>query len=186
MSSDLDHSAWLLGQVQLSIPPIRVDSPLEEGSGFSKYITYAVCLPTFSVRHRYSDFEKLQTTLKTRHSTYGLLVPSLPKKNFLKGAGFHFQRMRGLQIFCEKVQSNPYLRTDGAWTSFLKPSTQPVIERELMPAPNERWMQAVEGHETPKNCGELMAAFKSESVQCEVRFCVLQPSCLCVSSFHVW
>ena len=65
---------------------IWLDSPQEKGSGFSKYVDYAVCQPSKSVRHRYSDFEKLHATLKARYGTYGLLVPSLPKKNVvLKG-----------------------------------------------------------------------------------------------------
>jgi hypothetical protein len=163
-----DHAAWLLTQLSLPSDPIWVDQPMEEGSGFSKYVTYAVCTTTHSVRHRYSNFEKLQATLKARYGTYGLLVPSLPKKNVvLKGASFHFQRMRGLQIFCEKVSSNPYLRNDSAWKSFIDVGGQLEIERDATPKPPEMWMAAVDATETPTNSGELVANFKREAALAE-------------------
>jgi hypothetical protein len=61
----------------------------------------------------------------------------------LKGAGFHFQRMRGLQIFCEKVAGNPYLREDQAWIDFLEEGRPLVVEKEALPMPPKRWMEAV-------------------------------------------
>ncbi|GMI23035.1 hypothetical protein TeGR_g9668 [Tetraparma gracilis] len=172
--SEIDHATWLLNQLSLTPEPIWVDSPLEEGSGFSKYVTYSVCVPSHSVRHRYSDFEKLQATLRARYQTYGLLVPSLPKKNvLLKGSGFHFQRMRGLQLFLERISSNPYLRDDPAWQSFLEPNAVVVIEREAMPPAPLRWMRAVDSTTTPPNCGELVAHFKEESALCEQQITAL-------------
>ncbi|GMH76584.1 hypothetical protein TrRE_jg11575 [Triparma retinervis] len=123
---------------------------------------------TKSVRHRYSDFEKLHATLKARYSSYGVLVPSLPKKNVvLKGAGFHFQRMRGLQMFCEKVAANPYLREDQAWVDFLEEGRPLVVEKEALPMPPKRWMEAIKDLETPGNAGEMIAGFKTESVKAE-------------------
>jgi len=130
----------------------------------SKYVTYAVNQPSHSVRHRYSNFEKLRATLHARYGSYGVLVPSLPKKNVvLKGAGFHFQRMRGLQLFCEKIAKNPYLREDDAFKSFLEPNSQIVIERDAVPPAPLRWMQAVNETVTPVNSGEMLANFRKES-----------------------
>ena len=136
-----------------------------------QYVDYALCQPSKSVRHRYSDFEKLHSTLSARYATYGVLVPSLPKKNvMLKGAGFHFQRMRGLQMFCENVARNPYLRDDPAWTDFLEEGRALVVEKEGVPPPPPRWMQAIDSNVTPSNSGEIINACKVESTRAEKNF----------------
>ena len=118
-------------------------------------------------RHRYSDFEKLHLTLHTRYGQFGLLVPSLPPKNILlKGAGFHFSRMRGLSLFCEAVASNPYLLDDDAWQKFLVPDASIVAEVPdplKLPTPPVRWMQAVDNQVTPQASGELLAKLRTEA-----------------------
>jgi len=141
-----------------------------------KFYTYAVSYEGYenpvgsgSSRHRYSDFEKLQATLRHRYQTHGILVPSLPKKNvLLKGQSFHNQRMRGLTIFCEKVSASPYFRNDDSWSAFLtgNPSFA-TSNASVLPPCNPRWEQAVLATETPSNCNELLAKFKSESSQVE-------------------
>ncbi|GMH90077.1 hypothetical protein TrVE_jg3440 [Triparma verrucosa] len=163
-----DHVSWLASQISISPVTLWVDSPEEQGSGFSKYVTYSLCQPNKSVRHRYSDFEKLQATLRLRYQTYGILVPSLPKKTVvMKGASFHFQRMRGLQLFCERVAASPYLRNDPAWLEFLEEGKAVVVEKNPMPEPHPMWMKAVESQETPPNGNEMIAKFKAESTKCD-------------------
>eukprot|EP00518_Triparma_eleuthera_P005127 CAMPEP_0182464358 /NCGR_PEP_ID=MMETSP1319-20130603/8551_1 /TAXON_ID=172717 /ORGANISM="Bolidomonas pacifica, Strain RCC208" /LENGTH=403 /DNA_ID=CAMNT_0024663999 /DNA_START=72 /DNA_END=1279 /DNA_ORIENTATION=+ len=167
--SEMDHTAWLASQMSLAPLTLWVDSPEEQGSGFSKYVTYALCQPNSSVRHRYSDFEKLQATLRLRYSTHGILVPSLPAKTVVvKGAGFHYRRMRGLQMFCEAVASSPYLRSDPAWAAFLEDGSPPDVEKDQNPPCPLRWRQAVdEKGETPPNAGEIIQKFKEEAAKAD-------------------
>jgi hypothetical protein len=174
MSELSDHSSWLASQLAKEVAKVWVDTPLEvKGSGMlaslsSSYITYSVSTPTTSARHRYSDFEKLHATLHARYGLFGLLVPSLPKKLMknvvIKGQAFHFQRMRGLTIFCEAVGSNPYLKDDEAWTQFLVPDAAVVVESNPLPPAPVRWMQAVEAGATPENSGELITQLKKETM----------------------
>ncbi|GMH83279.1 hypothetical protein TL16_g09540 [Triparma laevis f. inornata] len=141
-----DHVSWLASQMSISPVTLWVDSPEEQGSGFSKYVTYSLCQPNKSVRHRYS----------------------LPKKTVvMKGASFHFQRMRGLQLFCEKVAANPYLRMDQAWLDFLEEGKAVIVEKNPLPDPHPMWMKAVEANETPSNGNEMVAKFKAESTKCD-------------------
>jgi len=149
-----------------------VDDPQEEGGWGKKFFTYNISYSAFenpvgsgSSRHRYSDFEKLQATLRNRYQSHGILVPSLPKKNVvLKGKSFHFQRMRGLTLFCSNIALNPYLRADDAWAAFLtgNPSFATANATVLPPCP-PRWEQAVNATQTPSNSGTMLAHFKTEA-----------------------
>jgi len=153
-------------------PSVNVDDPQEEGGWGQKFYTYNVSYDSFenpvgsgASRHRYSDFEKLQATLRNRYQSHGILVPSLPKKNVVvKGKAFVLQRMRGLTMFCQCVAGNPYLRNDDAWTAFLagNPSFATQNSTVLPPCP-PRWEQAVNAFTTPSNSGEMLANFKVES-----------------------
>lgn len=74
------------------------------------YTMYSICyLDEFGslrrVKHRYSEFEALQSVLMARHGMKGLLIPPLPGKKVVNNTSkdFVLARMRGLNIFVDRI-----------------------------------------------------------------------------------
>jgi hypothetical protein len=78
------------------------------------YLTYRILMKQIGrdvvgIRHRYSEFESLRTSLKDRYATMGILIPSLPPKSSVTSLvtartgdkSFIKERTLGLTMFCE-------------------------------------------------------------------------------------
>ena len=174
-----DHMQWQT-QVLKTNWSASVKNPMKSG-GFSSYVSYEVALSPmgYTVRRRYSDFKWLQDLLQRRY--VGILISPLPPKEGMMAAkGFLKIRMRHLNIFLNKLVSNPYLRSDNSlmdffscgekkqWTSTKKSA---VKEQSLMMAkqlkgdssdavsavaskPNvgaNKWVEAIEAYVLPDN-----------------------------------
>ncbi|XP_029958437.1 sorting nexin-10B [Salarias fasciatus] len=95
------------------------------------YLDYEICLhtdsvcftkKTSSVRRRYSEFVWLRQKLQ-EHSLLMLQLPDLPPKNpffSLNNAKQISERMKGLQIFLEKIVQSPLLLSDSCLHLFLQ------------------------------------------------------------------
>lgn len=89
----------------------------EKVGGFveKSFLTYRILMKQIGrdlvgVRHRYSEFEAVRTTLWDRYAPLGILVPALPPKkpmssliNQRTDAVFVKERTHGLTLFCESV-----------------------------------------------------------------------------------
>ena len=104
------------------------------------FMVYPIKSQKKVVKRRFSEFEEVRAQLEKRFGCYGLLVPSLPPK-----AGFGTaeevvkHRMRALNMFCDRVEGNPFLGTDSAWLEFIGDEKAPPISVGQL-----RYMQALE------------------------------------------
>jgi hypothetical protein len=106
--------------------------------------------------------------------TTGMIIPPLPGKKIFGNSedNFVIRRMRGLQIFCEQVAANPFLRKDSMMESFL--SMDPVswegakkMAKRTLDQKCEgemRWRQAVEQCQIPIDIEAKVSRIKQEIV----------------------
>jgi hypothetical protein len=139
--------------------------------GTKEYTTFLIMTKKFGadpvgVRHRYSEFESLRTSLRSRYGPLGVLIPSLPSKKILgKGEwSFVVERMYGLSLFCEAVAENPFLVADHLWSQFAYPSDYAAgVEN-----PGEMWLLTSLQHlKAPEQAYDRMASIQEEIVVVE-------------------
>ena len=124
------------------------------------YLTYRVLLKQdgrdlVGVRHRYSEFETLRSSISSKFVPLGISIPMLPPKKPMTSAIsgnntekiFIKERTRGLSLFVESLCENVFLRHDISWKAFMRPSTttyqvlddgdENIAEKELIKALND-------------------------------------------------
>lgn len=103
-----------------------VGKAVMEGDGLSAYEVYPIVLEGRTIRHRYSDFEWLRTTLI--QAIPSALVPPLPPKTYLRPAiasylysdeDFRETRRRGLEEFLISVLQHEALRECDSFKAFV-------------------------------------------------------------------
>lgn len=124
------------------------------------YLTYRVLLKQdgrdlIGVRHRYSEFETLRSSIASKFIPLGITTPVLPPKKPMTSAIsgnntekiFIKERTRGLSLFVESLCDNVFLRHDISWKAFMRPSSttfqvlddgdENIAEKELIKALND-------------------------------------------------
>ena len=125
------------------------------------YLTYRVLMKQdgrdlVGVRHRYSEFETLRSSIASKFVPLGIAIPMLPPKKPMTSAIsgtntekiFIKERTRGLSLFVESLCENIFLRHDISWKAFMRPSVgssfqvlddgdENIAEKELIKALND-------------------------------------------------
>lgn len=137
------------------------------------FLTYRVLMKQvgrdiIGVRHRYSEFEGLQKSLKERYAALGIIVPSLPPKTSVSSIigqrfddSFVKERTLGLTLFCENIVASPFLRNDAEWKEFMKPPSNQITSFSTHSSSSSKY-EGISGKDGG-NAGEeyLFAALQS-------------------------
>jgi len=106
-----------------------------------------------TVKRRFSEFEEVRAQLEKRFGCYGMLVPSLPPKaGFGTGDAVVKHRVRALNLFCERIEANPFLGCDSAWLDFVGEAAPAISVGQL------RYMQALEKWESAASTASLSSS----------------------------
>ena len=123
---DKDGGTLHLWLAEQRCDPVYVtvsDARVEKIGFLKKSTTFAIKTEqqslTQQVRRHFKDFVALRDGLELRF--YGLIVPSLPPGGSISASdeGALFKRMYALQFFMDALCSNPFLRNDDLYTSFV-------------------------------------------------------------------
>lgn len=115
---------------------ITINNPelIETGLLASNYILYQLSTEpiAYSVKRRYSDFEKLRELLVKMF--YGICIPSLPHKkvgNRRFEDDYINKRMHLLNLFLQSIIDNPVLRSSDIINNFITTKDRVVFEKKV-------------------------------------------------------
>mmetsp|Transcript_13834 Transcript_13834/g.18062 ORF Transcript_13834/g.18062 Transcript_13834/m.18062 type:complete len:574 (+) Transcript_13834:323-2044(+) len=163
-----EQEEWKLN-VLSRVVNVSISDPVQADRSFTNPnppVMYLVSTdPTGTkVRRRYSDFDWLRELLQTRY--VGIMVPPLPEKKIGSSKAFIQSRMRGLNLFMNRLLENPYLKSDSATKLFLEAEAladweqgkkaEGITNGSQRNEGQTRWMQALTNYTLPKEADSLV------------------------------